>query len=268
MASGNNYVKKTVSEIYGKPTATVIHSRLPIFQASRKVREISQGVWETGWGKVEISGRLGQIHRDLHDIIMTYGEEYQIGDRGDLNILIDPANIKQFMGIKNPNFLDALLEDMRKARVRIEVKGENEKSSLGGIISVVDKEAGEIDGPGGFMQRRNLWTITISRTWMGIYNQMIKVRYAPALPIIMEMKSGFAQAMARFFLTHSKQMNMELSNCLKAIGVAQKEKEVRRSIKSDLSLLEKLGITFDGATIRYQQQNGMVSFENPQKQIG
>jgi len=254
--------KKEIQTIFGYPTATVVHSRVPLFQASRKVRAVSQWFCKTSWGSVEVTGRLGQVHRDLHDLIMTQGEEYHLGELGDLHIVLDPAKIQRLMRIEaNPRFLDRLLEDMRQAKVTLKLK--NGKSSLGGIVSVVDKQNREIEGPGGFMEKRYLWLVTISRTWVQVYNSTLRIRYAPALPILLAMKSGYSQAMGRFFLTHSGKMSLGFEDCLKTLGVTREEKKVRHEIKSDLSLLKKLGVRFEGSMIRYEQLKGMVSFENP-----
>ena len=254
--------KEQMNKIFGYPTATVIHSRVPIFQASRRVKSIEKWTCENVWGQVEISGRLGQVHRDLHDLIMTQGEEYHLGELGDLHIVLDPAKIQRLMGTTaNPRFLDRLLEDMRLARVTLVLK--NGKSSLGGIVSVVDKQNREIEGPGGFLEKRYLWLVTISRTWVQVYNTTLRIRYAPALSVLLAMKSGYSQAMGRFFLTHSGKMSLGFEDCLKTLGVSREEKKVRHEIKADLPLLEKLGVTFKGSMIRYEQQKGMVSFENP-----
>ena len=150
--------KEGVKRIFGYPTATVIHSRVPIFQASRRVRGVTCWSCQTSWGSVEVSGRLGQGHRDLHDLIMTQGEEYHLGELGDLHIVVDPAKIQRFMGTRsNPRLLARLLEDLRQARVSLAKK--DGKSSLGGIVSVVDKQSREIEGPGGFMEKMADFTI-------------------------------------------------------------------------------------------------------------
>jgi hypothetical protein len=193
---------------------------------------------------------------------MTQGEEYHLGALGDLHIVLDPAKIQRFMQIEaNPRFMDRLLEDMRQAKVTLKLK--NGRNSLGGIVSVVDKQSREIEGPGGFMKKRYLWLVTISRTWIHVYNTTLRIRYAPALPYLLAMKSGYAQAMGRFFLTHSTKMRLGFEDCLKALGVRREGKKVLHDIKTDLPLLEKLGVKIEGKTIRYEQQKGMVCFENP-----
>lgn len=257
--------KKEVQTIFGYPTATVIHSRVPMFQATRKVRSVTKWACKNAWGAVEVTGRLGQVHRDLHDLIMTFGKKYLRGELGDLHIVIDPAEIQRKMGVKsNPRFLERLLEDMRQAKVVLEYQ--DGRASLGGIVSVVDKKYQEIPGPGGFMKKRSFWLVTISRTWVHVYDSLLRVRYAPALPIILQMKSGYSQAMARFFLTHRGHMNLKFEDCLKTLGINREPKMVRRDMKSDFALLEKIGLLFDGEMVRYTQQPGLVNFDNPRKE--
>jgi hypothetical protein len=253
--------RRRIQKIYGYPTATVVHSRVPIFQATRKAKRLSKWIWTTSWGSVEVTGRLGQVHRDLHDLIMTEGEKYRLGDMGDLHVLLDPAKIQRHMGIRsNPRHLDSLLEDMRQARVTVTLK--NGESSLGGIVSVVDKKAQESAGPGGFMKKRFLWQITISRTWVNVYQSNLRIRYAPALPTILALKSGYSQAMARFFLTHQGKMSLDFSKCLAYLGIIREPKKVRLEMKRDFPLLERLGVRIEESMVRYQQVEGMVSFES------
>ena len=257
--------KERIQKAFGFPTATVIHSRVPLFQASRKVRTVTKWDCKTSWGSVEVTGRLGQVHRDLHDLIMTFGKKYRRGELGDLHIVIDPAEIQRRMGMKaDPRFLDRLLEDMRQARVVLEYQ--DGRASLGGIVSVVDKKYQEIPGPGGFMEKRMLWLITISRTWIQVYDSYMRVRYAPALPFILQMKSGYSQAMARFFLTQSGKKSLKFDDCLKVLGINREPRLVRRDMKNDFALLEKIGLSFDGEMVRYTQQPGLVSFDNPLKE--
>ena len=257
--------KKEIQTIFGYPTATVIHSRVPMFQATRKVRTVTKWACKNAWGAVEVTGRLGQVHRDLHDLIMSHGKSYRLGELKDLHIVIDPAEIQRKMGVKsNPRFLERLLEDMRQARVTVECLDGRE--SLGGIVSVIDKKVQEVPGPGGFMKKRYIWLVTISRTWLQVYNSFMRVRYEPALPIILQMKSGYSQAMARFFLTHSGKMSMAFEDCLKILGVDREGKKVKQEIKHDLSQLEKIGIVIEGEMVRYVQQPGLVNFDNPRKE--
>ena len=113
------------------------------------------------------------------------------------------------------------------------------------------------------MKKRTLWCVTISRTWIHVYNTTLRIRYKPALSLLLSMKSGYSQAMGRFFLTHSVKMSLGFEDCLKTLGVTREEKKVWHAIKSDIPLLAKLGVTFEGRMIRYEQKKGMVSFENP-----
>ena len=258
--------KKRIQKSFGYPTATAIHSRVPIFQASRRVRKLMKWTCSTSWGSVEVTGRLGQVHRDLHDLIMTQGEQYRLGELGDLHVLLDPAKIQRRMGLQaNPRHLDNLLEDMRQAKVSLSLK--SGESSLGGIVSVVDKKAREIKGPGGFIEKRFLWQITISRTWVKVYQTNLRIRYGPALGIILSMKSGYSQALARFFLTHKGKVSLSLDKCVRILGIEREPKKVRLEMKRDIPLLEKLGVTIEDVMLRYVQKDGMVSFENPPDEL-
>lgn len=265
-APEKNDKKKIVRKVFGSPTSTVHHSRLPIFAATRRPTERIQWICENPWGTSEVTGTLGQNHRDLHDLVMTEGIEYKRGLEKELYVTIDPYDIQKKMGLKRPDldYIHKLLEDMQDAKVTIKYK--NGGGKLGGIISEIDREYKEISGPGGCVLDRYLWKITISATWMKLYDTEIKVRCKPALDIILQMRSGYSQAMARSFLTHNQNSLMNFVDCLKALGVEMEAKYVKREMKQDVDLLARLGLTFEtGGMVHYEKKEGMVSFENPVK---
>jgi hypothetical protein len=262
-APAKNDKKKLVRKVFGPPTSTVHHSRLPIFAATRRPTERIQWIWENFWGTAEVTGILGQNHRDLHDLVMTEGLEYEQGKKRELYVTIDPYDIQKKMGAIRPDldYLYKLLEDMRLAKVTIKYKGGGD--SLGGIVSNIDREYKAIPGPGGCVLERHLWQITMNQTWMKLYDTSIKVRCKPALDIILQMRSGHSQAVARLFITHSQNMTMQLADCLKALGIEMEAKYVKRDMKPDAELLARLGIIFGPAgTVNYSKQEGLVSFEN------
>jgi len=264
-APEKNDKKKLVRKVFGLSSGTVHHSRLPIFAATRRPTEKMMWIWENPWGTAEVTGKLGQNHRDLHDLVMTEGLEYEQGKKRELYVTIDPYNIQKNLGWKRPDldYLYELLEDMRRSDVRIKYKGGGD--SLGGIVSNIDREYKAIPGPGGCVLERHLWQITMNQTWMKLYDTSIKVRCKPALNIILQMRSGYSQALARFFLTQSNTMSMDLPDCLQALGIEMEAKYVRRDMKPDAELLARLGITFVPAgTVNYSKQDGLVSFEIPQ----
>ncbi|EQD75303.1 hypothetical protein B1A_04045, partial [mine drainage metagenome] len=93
------------------------------------------------------------------------------------------------------------------------------------------------------------------------------MRCKPALNIILQMRSGYSQALARFFLTQSNTMSMDLPDCLKALGIEMEAKLVKQEMKPDAELLARLGITFGLAgttrnrTVSFPSK--IPSLENP-----
>ncbi|MHB8370800.1 MAG: hypothetical protein ACYDBP_14130 [Leptospirales bacterium] len=260
----NDKKKKIVRKVFGPPTSTVHHSRLPIFAATRRPTERIQWIEENPWGTAEVTGTLGQNHRDLHDLIMTEGLKYDQGKQRELYITIDPYDIQKKMRVirHDLSYIYELLKDMQDARVTIKYKDGGD--SLGGIVSNIDREYKAISGPGGCVLERYLWLITMNQTWMKLYDKSIKIRCRPALDLILQMRSGYSQALARFFLTHANDISMPFWKCLEALGIEREAKLVRRDMKPDAELLARLGITFgtDG-TVNYSKQDGLVSFETP-----
>jgi len=263
-APAKNDKKKLVRKVFGPPTSTVHHSRLPIFAATRRPTEKMMWIWENSWGTAEVTGKLGQNHRDLHDLIMTEGLKYDQGKQRELYITIDPYDIQKKMRVirHDLSYIYELLKDMQDARVTIKYKDGGD--SLGGIVSNIDREYKAISGPGGCVLERYLWLITMNQTWMKLYDKSIKIRCRPALDLILQMRSGYSQALARFFLTHANDISMPFWKCLEALGIEREAKLVRRDMKPDAELLARLGITFgtDG-TVNYSKQDGLVSFETP-----
>ena len=81
--------KAKMKKIYGQPTGTVVHDRLPIFAPTRRPEESTLTI-ENSWGTGKVIGKIGQNHRNLHDLIMTKGLEYRQGAERELYVLVDP----------------------------------------------------------------------------------------------------------------------------------------------------------------------------------
>lgn len=258
--------KETIRKVFGWPSSTVHHSRLPVFAATRRPVEKIQWIWENPWGTVSVTGRLGQNHRDLHDLIMSEGTERSCGKEGELYLTIDPSDINKKLGLidTHSDYIYDLMEDMRRAKVEIEYKRGG--GALGGIISNIDHEYKTIPGPGGCVPKRYLWRITMNQTWMKLYDREINICCKPALDMIMSMRSGYSQAIARFFLTHGEGMTLDFSDCLLALGIEREARFVRRDIKEDMPLLADLGIevTSDRKII-YTRKQELVSFYSPNR---
>jgi len=262
--------KAKMRKIYGQPTGTVCHDRLPFFAATTRPVIRENRITENRWGIVEVTGKLGQNHRNFHDLIMTKGSKCEQGVNGELYVEIDPTAIskKLMPGCRpNPDYLRSLLQDMKDATVKINYLKRGERM-LGGIVSEWEerfKKIGEVSGPKGIALEKYHWQITISKTWMHLYEDFVIVRLGNALDKIISMRCGYSMAIARIMLDQRFATTFKLDFLRMTLDIAVETKILRREILKDSQVLANLGISIEDHSVNYIPRRGIVSFWSSQK---
>ncbi len=230
-----------------------ITSRIPIFAPTRRPKVVNKWRVETPWGHAVITGKLGQQHRDLIDAVMTKGvkvdEQWTIDGR--LNVKIDPNKLRSAMGgagTNNAN-IEAWIDDLRVARVDVYDNDKCEKIT-GGIVSDYSVSTDPTllrPRPGARGEGRRYMRLTFSPGWSKLIETERMMRYP--LAQVVKLKSGFAQAVARFCLSHRHVDDtiLGLTNKVAAGGLLRHR---RADLESDKDALNDLGITVDGNRIK------------------
>jgi hypothetical protein len=250
-------------------TIPVLANRCPVFAPSIKAGKTNWSV-TTPYGSVSVMGDITQTHHNILDAIFGFALDSRTFQSGAVEVLVDPFIVTSKTGsCRDYKWLDSVLEDMKKSMVRL--KDNNGGEHVGGIVSEwrKTKEKGVVVPlPGGCMKGvRTLLAVTISAAWMRLYNTTLTVGYRDLIPAISALKSGVAQALVRFCLTH-RVVNMKLDEVLQHIGAIEettkqanprKYNRVHKIVaEADLTLF---GIEIKNRVVTYRQHD-LVRFKN------
>ena len=253
MATGNLSSSNTRGML---PASTRTQSRVTLFQASqRPVRR--GGEWQkTAFGRVRVSGRLGQRHADLVEALCaTALDGRQVSD-GGVELLVDPHKVRMVLaggrGQYSAEQLQALLSDLRAARIEIETPAMRQgERAVGGLIDHWIPTAGKVPDP--LHGQRQLWRVRLGLLLVNLLRADPHVWRTPArIAQIAALGSGVSQAVARHVLTHSKhpQGGWHLDTLLDAVGAAQvgrARRVARQAVRRDAAGLAGLGVILDEA---------------------
>ena len=234
------------------PTSTVLQSRLMIYQPSQRPKRIDGEWMETSFGRVRVSGRLGQRHADLVECMMFCSEDSRHIDDGGFQLIVDPAKLRKAMsdGQYSHQRIEALLLDLKTAAIEIVTPEMEEKGGfiMGGLIDhVVPSKITRHDPL--TKKDRCLWKVRLGVAMVKLVERDLALYYEPQ-PIA-RLKHGVSQAIARHVLSHKTQPKggWHLDTLIRAVcGKDAKSSSMRNArlrFKEDLPRLKEVHISLD-----------------------
>jgi len=242
------------SENFGVTTES--QNRLPIFQASNKP-DVVNVEFETIYGKVKITGKLGQSHKSLLETCLFLKEDYYYNTEDEypnLKILVDMYKIRKFMSRKGGeysyNTIMNLFKDMKETNIRLEKK--NGWTGEGNLVSDILDNKKEISSKNKKFRKKKIIVLGVLATQL--IAEELKFFYNPK-PII-NLKNGISKAIARFLFTQdSKKMprgGYKLDTLIKFVNryklTNEQIRDIRKKFMEDKEILEKecnISITTD-----------------------
>lgn len=239
------------------PTTTTHTIRLCLFQATRRPKRLNKHEITTPWGKVRISGRLGQQHADVFEALCYEREKKATLEDGRIKLLIDPYRVMKRARIRSWEQFNDIVHELREATIEI-IEPEH-LACIGGILDHADK-AFRSDGTPVTRfnpltkNERALWRVEIGKAFCKLVMGDVWIGYDPA-PIA-ALDRGISQAVARHILTHQTQPNggWKLDTLIEAVtGKCSSEamRNRRRELREDAEKLKELGIEIDGDRVRW-----------------
>lgn len=185
------------------PKTTTAHTvRLCLFQPTRRPQMLQREPVVTQWGEIRVTGRLGQRHADLFEVLCWEHEQKGTLEDGRVKLLVDPARVRQCAGVTGGRQFDEAITELQAAV--IEIIEPQELACSGHLIDHIDK-AQRRDGT--YIMRanplggeRHIWRVEIGKAFCKLVAKDIWLGYDPA-PIA-RMPVGIAQAIARHVMTH------------------------------------------------------------------
>ena len=239
-----------------KPPVCVTHeSKLPVFQPTRRPSRVRQQRFDTAYGSVTVTGKLGQGHRDVLDAVMACAERSKVED-GRLSVLVDPYQLRKTVssgrggGMFPYDHIRRLLRDLRTAEVDMDMPALRLRVTDGILADFEESAITKASEPWEFQTTsggpRPMLKVTFGKNWTRMLAMDLSVVYQ--LPIVIGMRHGASQATARYCLSHRK-VNDTLDGILVKIGydpigkTPRAVNKVKAEIRSDAKALAALGVT-------------------------
>jgi hypothetical protein len=230
-------------------TTTVTPARVRLFQPSQRPTA-RRGEWiETAWGRVRVSGRLGQRHADAYEAIRHTALDSRERD-GQTDLLVDPARVRRALGQHySYSTLWRLLDEIMQAVIEIDAPGVR---GLGHLIDSVTESKKRARDPltGG---ERTLWVVRLGLAARGLDQHDLPLYHDPA-PIA-RLQHGISQAVARHVLSHKSEPRggWTLDGIIVAVAgeiKGQAMADARYRVRSDAAGLMEIGIEIVGDRVR------------------
>jgi hypothetical protein len=230
------------------PTTTVALARVQLFQPSQRPTA-RRGDWiETAWGRVRVSGRLGQRHADVYEAIRHTALDSRERD-GQTDLLVDPARVRRTIGQQySYSTLWRLIDEIMQAVIEIDTPSVR---ALGHLIDSVIESKKRVYNPLG--GERTLWVVRLGLVARAFDLHDLPLYYDPA-PIA-RLQHGISQAVARHVLTHAQMPRggWTLDGLIVAVAGyigEQAMRDARRRVRADAAGLAELGVEIDDDRVR------------------
>ena len=240
------------SEKPALPTTTAHAARLGLFQATRRPKMLKRQEVKTAFGKVLITGRLGQQHADVFEAICFEREKKGELQDGRIKLLVDPAKVRRRAGITSGEQFEMIATELQAAV--IEIIEPSRLACSGHVVDHIDKA---MRADGSYITRanplgggeRHLWRVELGKAFCKLVAGDIWLGYDPA-PLA-ALNCGIAQAVARHIISHKAAPSggWILDTLIQAVApglTASQMRDKRRELRANTEQLEKIGIIING----------------------
>ena len=239
---------KKTEEKKSLATSTRMENRMPIFQPTNRPQMQTVEI-TTKHGTVKITGRLGQVHKDLLEAVKYTAIDFGYTKDGRFAILIDPYKLRKALsgnkGLYNYETMHRLFDDLIQTIIDIDTPTYREKGSFLHIVREAKMEVmhSKLKTPRKYM------AIEFGSLGTSLIKKDFEIFYDP-LPII-NLRHGVSKAIARHVLSHPSQPNggWKLDTLIYAVlgenAKSQEVRDARRRIKQDAEKLKDCGIIID-----------------------
>lgn len=224
---------------------------IPIFAPTRRPRHRQAWNVETSWGWAQVTGKLGQQHRDLLDAARLVAEREDWTTDGRMHLLVDSARLRSVMGGDGVNWplIKTWFADLTRSKVeyhitRPEIDGFGELISDVAIAKVPEPPPTR---PGAFSNGRRYLRISFGIGWSKLLSDDNDIRYP--LRQVVGLRHGVSQAIARYCLSH-RTVNDTISGLLAKVGAEGRTRDRRRELQADADALRALSIEISGDVVR------------------
>jgi len=233
---------------------TESQNRLPIFEPTLKA-VYKKRVFESKYGKLQIEGRLGQVHKNLLETIFWKREVHgftEFEGETHLKIIYDKQKVLKYLAKTSKYYNYERYEELIKDMMQTYIVLETEKVKVRGTLIMKTFEC-EIEKPVArktpvVPERVFLVSMILGSVATELLKNELRFTYDPKP--IMGLSSGIAQALVRYLKTQKDhpQLGYHLKQLIQNLEGEMNDKrwwKIREYLKRDIEKLEELGIVID-----------------------
>jgi len=269
-------------------TATVEELRVAMFSPVEKFSHNSNAVKQlkenkfvlrkTNWGEMKLEKvLLSQVHRDLLDCVLTYGEPVKKQDHTGNRIgYVFSANeiLSKYYGgnskSRNTKFIEDKLTDMMASVISLKLNNGNFFKFQ--ILSSV-----------GYEKSLGKYYMEFNPKYIEFLSSSLSINYSNELPKLINIGDPLIKAIIRFSFTHKDKISLKVYDpnaeygkrgILEAIGYPTESKssitEAYKKLDEYRDVLKDFGIIFnlDRKTYKYERKNDIeLSFIPPVRKV-
>ena len=232
-------------------------------------------IWDFLGIRVSINGyKLNQLHRDILDIALYYGDsslEEKTIDNQPVR-LISLYEIQKHLNYKsrfNNKWLDEKMQELKRTTINIKIDGEGWAE-----FNIIDIAK--------YSEKQKKYAIVISKWYMMFFEKEISVGYKKYLKDILDLDNPQSKALARYILTHSNDFQIDLEKTMQYIGI-DKNRMTKRNfnwnkskILENTEKLKKLNIELIKKSADQRKKDYLIRYKRlpkikiyfPEKKIG
>jgi len=213
----------------------------PVKKVTNKDRyKFKTKIYETDNFEIYIKGvRLTQIHRDILDIILFFGDT-TLENKIKENVPIRTFTLYKVLKMlehknptKNVKWLKNKIDDLTNATITIKEKNIGDELSFH-IIRVAK-----------YSKKLGSYFLVIEDLYLSFFENKISINYKELLPKILKLKHAITKMTIRYLLTHSSGIKINIDKLLEKIGVIGRTRNFEIQRGKLLEELEEIGKDFN-----------------------
>lgn len=233
---------------------TIEEAKLNIFAPLKKITDkerytLNEVIYDDEDFKVKISGiRLTQLHRDILDIILFYGQNIEVKESIPIKTF-SLYSIQKHLGrnkFRN-DWIIKKLEEIKRTVITLENKKTDEVYEFN--IVRASKRSNKL----------NTYVLIIEELYLAFFENAISIDYKKLLDDILQLKHAATKAAVRFLITHKDGMQIKIDNLLEKVGVTGTDRNIRKIRKEVVEELLKEGEKFNINVILSSDGNGKIN---------
>jgi len=193
-------------------------------------------VFEDDKYKVKLQGKkLTQVHKDIMDIVMYYGKDYNKNNLfGKTITLYEIQKHLQYKSKKNNKWVKEKLQELKRTTIEITKKRKDNKNQ---IFEISILRATLLD------EKIEKYAIIFEELYLMFFELYVSINYKPLLKDILSLKNAVTKSTVRYLLTF-KEHQINVDKLLNKIGIKGSDRNLRKHRKILLDELKNTGFKF------------------------